>query len=147
MSAVTTVRSRYSTPADTAARTKWCADEVVVHVGAQPVVVGDVVVWARGDEQPLRPRAVRDEGAPGVVAIECEPALQPAAQLGEASEPAAVCREIVAVIQPPPVAPRQALQGEICEWRTRFADREPRVGAPLQQDDVVSLDCEDAREQ
>ena len=80
-----------------------------------------------------------------MVAIERESALQPAPQLGEAGDPAAVRREIVAIIEP--VAPRQTLQREVGERCARLADREPRMRAPLEQYDVVALHGEHARQQ
>src|SRR5882672_2760710 len=109
------------------------------------MVVGDVVARARGNEQPLRTWAVADEGTPGVVAIERESALQAPSQLGKAGDPTAVCRKIVTIIQP--IAPRQTLQREIGEWCARLSDRETRMRAPLEQDDVVPLHREHAREQ
>src|SRR6267378_8095563 len=109
------------------------------------MVVGDVVGRARGNEQPLGARALTTERAPGVVAIECEAALQPPSQLGKAGDPTAVCRKIVTIIEP--IAPRQTLQREIGEWCARLSDRETRMCAPLEQDDVVPLHGEHAREQ
>src|SRR5216110_3268092 len=109
------------------------------------MVVGDVVARARGNQQALGARALTTERTAGVVAIECEAALQPAAQLGKAGDPAAVCREVVAISQP--ITPRQTLQREIGERRARLSDRETRMRAPLEQDDVVPLYGEHAREQ
>ncbi len=123
------------------------AHEVMVHIGAQPVIVGDVVVWTRGDKQPFGagPSPGYREGPARVMAIEREPALQPAAQLGKARDPATVCREVVAIVQP--VAARQPLQGEVGQRRARFSDGEAGVSAALEQHDVVSLHREHAREQ
>src|SRR6266508_113248 len=109
------------------------------------MVVGDIVIRARGNKQPLRARAVADERAPGVMTIEREPTLQPAAQRREPGDPAAVSRESVAIVQP--VATRQPLQREIRERRARLADREARMRPPLEQDDVVPLHGEHTREQ
>src|SRR5437762_8749116 len=117
----------------------------MVHVGAEPMVVGDLVVGAGGDEEPLGPCTVGVEGTAWMVAVECEAALQPAANLGEARDSAAVCSEIVAVVQP--VATGQPLQREIGERRARLTDGKAGVCAALEQHDVVALDLEDAREQ
>jgi len=41
---------------------RYCGThEVMVHVGAEPVVVGDVIVGARGNEETLEARAVLRE--------------------------------------------------------------------------------------
>src|SRR6267378_7212369 len=109
------------------------------------MIIGAVVAGARGNEQPLGARASTTERPPGVVAIEREAALQPATQLGKAGDPAAVCREIVTIIEP--IAACQTLQREIGERRARLSDRETRMRAPLEQDDVVPLHGEHAREQ
>src|SRR5204862_8293882 len=79
------------------------------------------------------------------MAIERKSAFQPAAQFGEACDPAAVRGEVVAIIQT--VAPGEPLEREIRQRRTRLADREARVGPALEQYDVMPLDGEDAREQ
>ena len=79
------------------------------------------------------------------MAIERESALQPPLQLGEAGDPPAVRREIVAIVEAVP--PRQTLQREIGERRARLADREARMRAPFQQHDIVPLYREHAREQ
>src|SRR5437762_116956 len=81
----------------------------------------------------------------GVMAKERKSAFQPAAQFGEACDPAAVRGEVVAIIQT--VAPGEPLEREIRQRRTRLADREARVGPALEQYDVMPLDGEDAREQ
>jgi len=117
----------------------------MIYVGAEPVVVGDVIVGARGNEEALDVRAALGEWASVVVAIEGEATLQPAAELGEARDPAAVRGEVVAIIQS--VAAGEPLEREVGERRARLADREAGMGAPLEQDDVVSLHGEDAREQ
>src|SRR4029077_6005563 len=98
-----------------------------------------------GGGAPLRPQSGMGEVTSRVVPIEREAALQTPPQLGEARDPAAVGREIVAIVQT--VAARQTLQREIGERRARLADREPRVCAALEQGDVMSLDREDAGEQ
>src|SRR5438552_16728309 len=79
------------------------------------------------------------------MAIERKSAFQPAAQFGEACDPAAVRGEVVAIIQT--VAAREPLEREIRQRRTRLADCEARVGPALEQCDVMPLDGEDAREQ
>src|SRR5258706_12065308 len=117
----------------------------MVDVGAEPVVVGDVIVGARGNEEALEVRAVLGEWASVVVAIEREATLQPAAELGEARDPAAVRGEVVAVVQA--IAARQALEREVSERGARLPDGEARMGAALEQHDVVSLNSEDPREQ
>src|SRR5439155_25564826 len=117
----------------------------MIYVGAEPVVVGDVIVGARGNEEALDVRAAWGEWASVVVAIEGEAALQPAAELGEARDPAAVRGEVVAVIQT--IAARQALEREVGERGARLPDREARMGAALEQHDVVSLNGEHTREQ
>ena len=71
---------------------------MMVHVGPKPVIIGDVIVGTRGDEQPLWTVPVAAERPACVMAIEREAALQTAPQLGEARDPAAVCSEIVAVV-------------------------------------------------
>src|ERR1051325_10664650 len=118
---------------------------MVVDVRAQPVRVGDVRIRARGDEQALRAQPVIGKGPAGVMAIKREAALETASQLGEARDPAAVRREVIAVVQA--VAPREALEREVGERRARLADREARVRAALEQDDVVPLYGQDPREQ
>ena len=122
-----------------------CADEMMVHVGPKPVIIGDVIVGTRGDEQPLWTVPVAAERPACVMAIEREAAFQAAPQLGEARDPAAVRREIVTVVQP--VATRQALESEIGERRARLPDREAGMRAALEQGDIVALDGEDASEQ
>src|SRR5438552_4852237 len=79
------------------------------------------------------------------MAIERKSAFQPAAEFGEACDPAAVRGEVVAIIQT--VAAREPLEREIRQRRTRLADCEARVGPALEQCDVMPLDGEDAREQ
>ena len=118
---------------------------MVVHIGAEPVVVGDVIVGARRHEEALEVRAGLGEWASVVVAIEREATLQPAAELGEARDPAAVRGEVVAVVQT--IAARQALEREVRERGARLPDRETRMGAALEQYDVVSLNSEHTREQ
>src|ERR1041385_7676031 len=81
----------------------------------------------------------------GVMAVEREAALESASQLGEARDPAAVRREVIAVVQA--VAAGEALEREVGERRARLADREARVRAALEQDDVVPLHGQDPREQ
>src|SRR5258706_15487733 len=58
--------------------------EVMVDVRAEPVVVGDVIVGARGNEEALEARAVLRERASGVVAGEREATPQPPAEVGGA---------------------------------------------------------------
>ena len=73
------------------------AHEVVVHVRAQPVRVGHVVVGAGRDEQARAVGGVVGEGLPGLVAVEREAALQAAAQLRQVLEPAAVGGQVMQV--------------------------------------------------
>ncbi len=80
-----------------------------------------------------------------MVAIEREAALQPAPQLGEAGDPTAVGREIVAIIEA--VAARQALEREVSERGARLPDGEARMRPALEQHDVMSLNGEHTREQ
>src|SRR5438093_4500956 len=121
------------------------AHEVVVHVGPEPVIVGDLIVGTRGDEQTFRAQSGIGERASGVVAVEREAAFQPAAELGETGDPAAVRGEIVAIVQS--IATGEPLEREVRQRRARLADREARMGPALEQDDIMPLDGEDAREQ
>ena len=113
-----------------------------VHVGAQPVGVGDLVARAGGDEQ-----AGVVVGAVGVrralaLGVEGEAALQAPAQLREGAQPAAVGGERVQVGQV--VAAGQPLERQVGERRRGLAEREARVAAALEEHHAVAQPGEDA---
>ena len=104
-----------------------------------------MIVGARRHEQAFRAQSGIGERAPGVVAVECEAPFQPAAELGEACDPAPVRGKRVAIIQT--VTAAEPLEREVGQGRARLANRETRVRPALEQDDIMSLNSEDAREQ
>src|SRR5438105_6192354 len=116
------------------ARRDRLAHEMVIDVGTEPVRVGELVTRTRGDEEPLRIEAAIGERLTGMMSVECEAALQPAAHVGDMRKPAAARGHVVAVRQP--VAHAEALERKIRERRRRLAYGEARVRSPLQQDDV-----------
>src|SRR5947207_942075 len=84
------------------------AHEVMIDVGAEPVRVRHVFSRAGGDQQPLGIEACIRESRPRMMAIEREPALQSSPNVRVMLEPAAVRREIVAVVET--VAPCDSLE-------------------------------------
>ena len=67
--------------------------------------------------------------------VKREAALQAATQLGKASEPSAVRRELVAIGES--VAEPKTLERQIGKGRRRLADDKSRMLAALEQHDIV----------
>src|SRR5262249_17079616 len=107
--------------------------EKLVEVRPVPMRIGDFVARARGDEELIRAVLARGESLAEPVAIERESSLEAAADLGMGALPASPgCQRSEAGQG---VALAQRFQQEVRERGGGLTDREPRVGAALQQED------------
>ena len=137
---VSSARSRYSTPAATARRTKCSSTSARSQCVSDSASSGLAATSSRSESSPRSAKR-----SPGMMAVVREPALEPAPQLGQMRQPSSVRREVVAVGQP--VACRQPLQRQVGQRSRGLADREARVRPALEQHDVVAEHREHARQQ
>ncbi len=121
------------------------AHQPVIEVGTIPVRVGDGVVGARRDDQLTRVRGGVLEAPIEIVAEEREPALEAAGDVGIRRAPRPPLRERADPRQIPAI--RQLLEHEVGDRRRRFADREARMPAALEQRHRAALPAEDQRGQ
>ena len=112
-------------------------EQEAVHVRAQPLVVGRLVVRRSGHDQAAAAGRVRHEGPARTVGVEAESPLQPTSDFGQPAPPAPVGGQRPQIVEA--VAHRQPLQGQVGERRGGLAEREPGVAAALQQQHVAAL--------
>src|SRR6185503_8924857 len=112
------------------------ANEVMIHIGTQPVGIGDCVVRARGDEQSFRVVSAVAEWLVGMVPVEGEAALESASHIRMVREPATMGGQVPAICQA--ISPRETLQREIRQWCGRLPDGEAWMSTALEQHHMVA---------
>ena len=119
-------------------------DEMVIDVRAQPVGVGDGVRGTGGHQDAALVGGAVGVGASRCVAVEGEAPLEAAAEMGEPLLPAPPGGEGVEVVEA--VARGEALQADRGERRGGLAEGEARVAVAVEEQHLVPLHLEDARE-